>query len=85
MFASESWDLQSWKRDRACVHACLCMCVCVCVEPRCGLGPNKHTLCPMINDACDNNDPYNASKNYEHVRLINLEVPMKYFHSNVGQ
>jgi len=79
MFPSELWDLQSLKRDRACMHAC------VCVETRCGLGPNIHTLGTMINSACDNNAPYNTSKKYEHVRLINLEVPIKYLYSNVGQ
>jgi len=60
-------------------------CMRVCVEPRCGLRPNKHTLGLMINDACDNNAPYNTSKKYEHMWLINLGVPIKYLHGNVGK
>jgi len=39
MFASESWDMRSKKRDRACVRVCVC--VCMCVEPRYGLDPKQ--------------------------------------------
>jgi hypothetical protein len=60
MFAGELWDLQSRKRDRACVRAC------VCVSSRVmAWAQNKHTLGAMTNYACGNNAPYNTPKKYE--------------------
>jgi hypothetical protein len=58
MFASESWDLRSGKRDRECVRECVSSRVMAWTQ-------NKHTLGAMMNYACGNNAPYNTSKKYE--------------------